>query len=156
VEVTMLAQRRGRARVVVALHLSVLMAACVSAGGSPESSRSMSMTPSDWDGGSLSTSSSSVLTAADLARTRAWSTPEAILRLRPEFLRGSSRMPTVGQPQIAVYLNRAYAGDVTTLSTIPLEAVRTVTFLQPAEALIRFGTICQCANGAIVVTTRLR
>jgi hypothetical protein len=112
------------------------------------------MTPSDTEVLSRSTASASTLTAADLAATHAPSTSDAIRRLRPEFFHGSSRVPLVGQPKIAVYINAAYSGDVTTLSMIPLEAVRTVTFLQPTAAQIRFGSFCACPNGAIVVATR--
>jgi hypothetical protein len=94
-----------------------------------------------------------VLTSADLSSARALNTVEALTRLRPEFLRGSTRGPLIGPPEIAVYLNNAYTGDVSVLNTIPLAAIREIAFLHPMDALTRFGTLCRCANGAIVVKT---
>jgi hypothetical protein len=78
---------------------------------------------------------------------------DALMRLRPEFLRGSARGPLFGKPEIAVYLNNSYAGDPSTLNSIPISAVREITFLHPTEARSRFGSFCACANGAIVIAT---
>ena len=94
-----------------------------------------------------------VLTSADLSSARVSTTIDALTRLRPEFLRGSMRGPLIGPPEVAVYLNNAYTGDVSVLNTIPLAAIREIDFLHPMEAITRFGTLCRCANGAIVVKT---
>ena len=78
----------------------------------------------------------------------------AVARLRPEFLIGSNRIqPATGPRQIAVYLNGTYAGDVSTLETIPIDAIREIAFVQPVEAQLRFGPFCRCASGALFVTT---
>ena len=95
------------------------------------------------------------LTGAQLASTNAWWTGDAVGRLRPDFLRGSTREPRTGRPEIALYLNGARAGDVSMLNSIPLREVREIVFLHPVEARTQFGSSCPCANGAILVTTRL-
>jgi hypothetical protein len=94
------------------------------------------------------------LTSSQLESTNAWWTAEAVSRLRPDFLRGSTRGPLTGRPEIAVYLNGARAGDASMLNSIPLHEVREIVFLQPFEARAQFGPSCPCANGAILVTTR--
>jgi hypothetical protein len=94
------------------------------------------------------------LTDSELAATGAFSTSDAVRRLRPQFLTGSTRQPTLGPPEIAVYLNTVYAGEVSTLSTIPLSEITRITFLHPMEARSHFGIMCRCANGALLVFTR--
>ena len=94
------------------------------------------------------------LTSAQLASTNAWWTADAVSRLRPDFLRGSTREPRTGPPEIALYLNGARAGDASTLNSIPLFEVREIIFLHPIEARAQFGSSCYCANGALLVTTR--
>jgi len=98
-------------------------------------------------------SSADILTADDLASIDASTTPEAVMRLRPTFLRGSLRAPIIGAAEIAVYVNGKYDGDTGTLAMIPLRAIRQMLFMHPSEARIKFGPLCRCANGAIVVTT---
>ena len=146
--------RRSRVRVLVALDLLLAVAACATTGRASDSLNALSVMPAHREEDSFSRTTAPVLTAADLASTHAWSTPEAIRRLRPEFLLGSSRAPTSGHPQIAVYLNGAYAGDESTLGSIPLDVVREVSFLHPTEARLRFGPFCACANGVILVATQ--
>lgn len=134
--------RRARNVVVVPLFTLVLDA-CATAMRSPESS----VIDRAQQKGAHNTISSE-----ELSSTRALTTVEALTRLRPEFLRGSTRTPPIGTPEIAVYLNNSYAGDVSTLALIPLDVVREIAFLHPTEAHMRFGSVCACANGAIVVT----
>jgi hypothetical protein len=93
------------------------------------------------------------LTSAQLASTDAWWTGDAVSRLRPDFLRGSSREPRTGRPEIALYLNGLRAGDASMLNSIPLREVREIVFLHPVEARTQFGSSCPCANGAILVAT---
>lgn len=94
------------------------------------------------------------LSASELASTNAQWTIDAVRRLRPDFLRGSGRGPQVGRPEIALYLNGSYSGDISLLNTIPLAEVREIVFLHPTEARIYFGPTCACANGALLVATR--
>lgn len=94
-----------------------------------------------------------VITAAELASAGAAETIDAVRRLRPSFLRGSVRVTRVS-PEIAVYVNDQYDGDVGSLTTIPLRVIQEIVFLEPVEAHVRFGPWCPCANGALLVTTR--
>ena len=130
--------RRARNVLVVPLFTLVLTA-CTTGMRSPESSP-------------RPRSAHNVVTSEELSSTRALTTVEALTRLRPEFLRGSTRTPLIGTPQIGVYLNNSYAGDLSTLALIPLSVVREIAFLHPTEARMRFGSACACASGAIVVT----
>jgi len=98
--------------------------------------------------------SRSILTRWDLAATNAATTIEAIEQLRPEFLLGHARPPSLGREEITVYLNDTFAGDISLLNTIPLMEIRDVTLLRPTEALIRFGVTCRCPGGVILVNTR--
>jgi hypothetical protein len=99
-------------------------------------------------------SSRSILTRADLAATNAETVVDAIARLRPEFLLGHVRPPALGRAQIALYVNDIYEGDISLLNTIPLSEIREVNLLQPAEGLFRFGVMCRCPGGVILVSTR--
>jgi hypothetical protein len=96
----------------------------------------------------------SILTRADLAATHAETVVDAIARLRPEFLLGHTRPPALGQAQIALYVNDIYEGDISLLNTIPISEVREVNLLQPTEGLFRFGVMCRCPGGVILVNTR--
>ncbi|HEX4681381.1 MAG TPA: hypothetical protein VH277_01660 [Gemmatimonadaceae bacterium] len=97
-----------------------------------------------------------VLTDSELASVEALTVLDAIRQLRPRFLSGSWRVPSSGFPEIAVYLNDIYNGDVSELSTIPVGEVRRVTFMHPVEARSHYGVMCRCANGAVLVSTRTR
>jgi hypothetical protein len=93
------------------------------------------------------------ITGAALEQTHMSSALEAIRRLRPEFLRASSRAPGHAVIQAVVYLDGAPSGDISMLNTIPLSAIREVRFLHASEALFRFGTSCACEGGVILVFT---
>jgi hypothetical protein len=95
------------------------------------------------------------LTAVDLAAyTAGGSTLDAVRQLRPEYLTPSGRVRTQGRAEIALYLNNAYDGGIQGLISIPLDAVEEIDFLHPNEAIQRFGSLCRCEGGAIVVTTK--
>jgi hypothetical protein len=142
----MSAQRRSFHGGVFAAQVCALaVIGCASATGVPPLSTSDEQRVRGW---------STVLTATDLASAHATTIVEALTRLRPEFLRGSARGPLIGQPEIAVYLNNSLAGEISTLNTIPIGAIREIVFLHPVEAHSRFGPVCPCANGAILIRTR--
>jgi len=94
------------------------------------------------------------LTTLELALVEGASTLDAVRRLRPEFLQGSDRQPRSGSPEIALYVNDMYEGDVALLNTIPLSQVRTISFMHPTEARSHYGATCRCASGVILVVTR--
>ena len=95
----------------------------------------------------------SVITAEELASVEGPGTVDAVRRLRPAFLRGSVRTSRAS-PEIAVYVDDRYDGDVTSLETIPVRVIRQIVFLEPVEAHVRFGPRCPCGSGALLVTTR--
>jgi hypothetical protein len=99
-------------------------------------------------------SRSLVLTDSELTAADATTLTEAIEHLRPQFLRGSARPMLSGPAEIAVYLNGLYNGDLSSLLTIPVSEVRRITFMHPMEARSHFGTMCRCASGALLVSTR--
>jgi hypothetical protein len=94
------------------------------------------------------------LTRSDLAFANVSSPFDAIIKLRPYFLLGSTRGPSFGPPEIALYVDNVYDGvGIESVNTIPMEAIQEIRFLHPTEARFRFGTTCRCAAGAIVITT---
>lgn len=129
-----------------ALAVASLAAACAplparSAFSSPAPARELT------DGGR----GAPTLERRDFAALDVMNAADGIGRLRPDFLRGSGRWPSLGVPEIAVYVNGVYDGDPSTLRLIPIEVINSVSFLQPVSAYARFGPHCRCANGAIVV-----
>lgn len=95
-----------------------------------------------------------VITAPELADTRAGSTYEAIKRLRPLFLgaRGPSSIlvPGVGGP--AVFVDHTLLGGVEALIDLPLTEVERIRFVSSWDATTRYGS--GYAHGVIEVTTR--
>jgi hypothetical protein len=146
----MRAPRRGRWCVIVAAQIAVGTGGCASVPRSSALSDDALGAPMRHEQPSIA--GAATLTRADLASTNEWSTMDAVRRLRPDFLRGSARGPLTGPPQVAVYLNGAYDGDVSVLNSIPLAVIAEIAFLHPVAARQRFGSTCPCANGAIVVT----
>jgi hypothetical protein len=95
------------------------------------------------------------ITPAEVRSANATSTLDMIRTLRPEFLRLSPRTADplkVAGP--AVYENQTYVGDVSWLSKIPLMEVTQVEYVHPAEARVRFGAMCPCEAGVLLVRTR--
>lgn len=96
-----------------------------------------------------------VITTAEVRSANATSTLEMIRTLRPEFLRLSPR--TADPLKVygpAVYENQTYVGDMSWLSRIPLMEVKQVEYVHPAEARVRFGAMCPCDGGVLLVRTR--
>jgi hypothetical protein len=143
---------RGVYPVLIAQLCAVLAAGCISAAQQPISAWNDDDTPMRRDVNLRRPGST--LTRVDLQSTGLVSALAAVGRLRPEFLLGSNRIqPATGPRQIAVYLNSSYAGDLSTLETIPIDAIREIAFVQPVEAQLRFGPFCRCASGALLITT---
>jgi hypothetical protein len=95
-----------------------------------------------------------VLTAAEIVASRVTDVYQAVLQLRPEFLR---RRP-IAQPlspftstAITVYLDDMPYGSTESLRQIPLERVRMIRYMSPTEATLKYGG--SHAAGAILVTT---
>jgi len=148
---TMYARPRDAA---LSMLLMVLASACATGGGVAQQGgfgldAAGDVTP-------MKRARSATLTPSDLAVPNAASTLEVIQRLRPEFLTGSGRRPTIGKPEIALYVDDIYNGEPGLIDSIPLEAILEVAFLQPNDARFRYGLNCRCANGVILVRTRRR
>jgi len=94
-----------------------------------------------------------VLTAAEIVASRVTDAYQAVVQLRPEFLRhrGLTAIPSIVAPEATVYLDDLPFGPVESLRSIPLERVRIIRYLSPTEADLRWGG--SHAAGAILVTT---
>ena len=95
-----------------------------------------------------------VLTAAEIVASRVTDVYQAVMQLRPEFLR---RRP-IAQPlapfasaSVAVYLDDMPYGATESLRQIPLDRVRLIRYMSPTEANLKYGG--SHAAGAILVTT---
>jgi hypothetical protein len=98
--------------------------------------------------------SSNVLGSAEIQSGHVTNAHEAVLRFRPEFLRGrvgaASTSPN-GTPPI-VYVNGVREGDVSALRTIPAAIIDEIRYLSPVSASQEVGTYYP--GGVIFVRTR--
>jgi hypothetical protein len=97
---------------------------------------------------------SDLLAATEIQSAQVNDAHEAVLRFRPEFLKGRAA-PGLGNPQGAapvVYLNGVRQGGADMLRTIPARAVLDIRYLTPAVASEQFGPYY--TGGVIAVRTR--
>lgn len=129
-----------RFRLTTAL-LSLSLVACVSPGPLRTSSR----VPDD----------PRLITRADLARTPAANTLDAIRLLRPTFLsfRGETSVLGTSSPYPTVYVDGLRYGDIDALRSIPASQVASIRLYRAWEAMTRFGG--GNMGGVIAITTRL-
>ena len=94
-----------------------------------------------------------VITASEIVSSRVTDVYQAVLQLRPEFLRRRFARPvsSFAPGTVAVYLDDLRFGNVETLKYIPLGQVRLIRFLSPNDAEVRWGGTHPA--GAILVTT---
>lgn len=94
-----------------------------------------------------------VITAAEIVAARVTDAYQAVVQLRPEFLRrrGTTAIPSFVSPTAVVYLDDLPFGPAESLKSIPLERVRTIRYLSPTEADLRWGGTHTA--GAILVAT---
>jgi hypothetical protein len=94
-----------------------------------------------------------VITAAEIVAARVTDAYQAVLELRPEFLRrrGAASIPSFAPKPVVVYLDEMPWGTAESLRHIPLERVRLIRYISPMEADLRWGT--GHSSGAILVTT---
>ena len=136
-------------RVSVILAVLVFVPACRSVDPSGISHRR-----SPLDRGSRTGSMSDLLAATEIQSAQVNDAHEAVLRFRPEFLKGRAA-PGLGNPQGAapvVYLNGVRQGGADMLRTIPARAVLEIRYLTPAVASEQFGPYY--TGGVIAVRTR--
>jgi hypothetical protein len=99
--------------------------------------------------------SSSVITAEEIAGVEVSTAFDIVQKLRPQFLRGRGSTSTrsgapegtgtAGAPattatQVRVYVDGALAGDVEALRRIAANSVRDIRYLSAADATTRYGT----------------
>jgi hypothetical protein len=102
----------------------------------------------------LTATGANVLTAAEIVASHVTDAYQAVMQLRPDFVRRRyvSPVPTVTNSySVSVYLDDILIGDADALHDITLGDVRTIRYLPPMEADLRFGG--QHPAGAILVTT---
>lgn len=94
-----------------------------------------------------------MITAAEIVTSRVSDAYQAVTQLRPEFLRrrGVPAVPSFSVPPVLVYLDELPYGTAESLHYIPLDRVRLIRYITPAEADLRWGG--SHASGAILVTT---
>ena len=98
--------------------------------------------------------SSDVLGSVEIGTARVDDAHEAVMRLRPEFLRHRSR-PSKDDPSGAlpmVYLNGVRQGGPEMLRTIPVAAILDIRYLNPTTASSQFDRYYPA--GVIAVRTR--
>lgn len=101
--------------------------------------------------------SRNVLFAAEIAKTAVNTVYQAVMQLRPEFLRGEpapAPVYSVDRRGVRVFLDNVELGDQTTLREIPLDRVTMIRYVEPGEAALRYGSAYR--NGVIIVSTSTR
>jgi hypothetical protein len=93
-----------------------------------------------------------VITAAEIVASRVTDAYQAVIQLRPEFLRrrGIMTVPRFSA-SMRVYLDDLPQGGLESLRYIPLDRVRLIRYMNPTDADIRWGG--SHPAGAILVTT---
>jgi hypothetical protein len=116
------------------LLLVLLLGACASAGGGAEGTRN-------------------VLSQAEIEDVELAWTYEAVLRLRPEWLRtrGHRSMTQTETVGAIVYLDGVRLGGLNALRSVRTADVREIRYLTASEATTRFGT--GVSGGVIHVLT---
>lgn len=100
--------------------------------------------------------SRNVLFAAEIAKSAVNTVYQAVMQLRPEFLRGDPAPTPIHSDRrgVRVFLDNVELGDQTTLREIPLDRVTMIRYLEPGEAALRYGSSYR--NGIILVSTSTR
>jgi hypothetical protein len=95
-----------------------------------------------------------LLTGEQLADTHAASVYDAVLRLRPGFLRvrGPTSVLIPGTNGPALWVDESYLGDVGELRDIPTRDVVSVRYFPAWDAATRYGS--RYSQGMLVVDTR--
>ena len=115
----------------------------------------------------MASTSSSVITAEEIAGVEASTAFDVVQKLRPQFLRGRGSTSTrsgaaegtgtTGAPattaaQVRVYVDSAPVGDIEALRRIAANTVREIRYLSAADATTKYGT----GNPVGVIEVRTR
>ncbi|MGH7688088.1 MAG: hypothetical protein ACREN3_00610 [Gemmatimonadaceae bacterium] len=98
-----------------------------------------------------------IITQAELANENFSNVYDAIQHLRPEMLRprlanSSSSISSSEDYTVHVYMDNSRLGEIADLRNIPLVTVKEVRYLNPSQAMQRFGS--GNPGGVIVLTSR--
>jgi hypothetical protein len=101
----------------------------------------------------MKSASRDVITAAEIVASRVTDVYQAVVQLRPEFLRKRSAAPIAPYraPQVIVYLDDLEFGAAESMRHIPLVRVRQIRYMSATEADLRWGG--RHPAGAIHVST---
>ena len=93
--------------------------------------------------------------AEELIRTGGTTLYEALVRARPDYLRGAVRPNVRGETgSPSVRLNGMRVGTPDVLRLVQVAEVIDVRYWRPVTALTMYGATCDCLGGVIEVTTR--
>lgn len=93
------------------------------------------------------------LFAPEIVAARVMDAYQAVVRLRPAFLRGQRLDRGLGGAgEVEVYLDDVDLGGVAALHQVPLDAVTQIRYLSPMEAEMRWAG--RHPGGVILVSTR--
>lgn len=94
-----------------------------------------------------------VITAAEIVAARVSDVYQAVVQLRPEFLRRrtATAIPMYGAPQVVIYVDDLILGSAESMRLIPLAQVRLIRYFGPMDADLRWGK--SHPAGAIHVVT---
>ena len=128
-------------RTIIALALFLSVAACGS-GPSPT--------------GGLGFRNRSILTAEEIEASRAigWTAYDLIAQLRREYLRsrGPSSLRSLAPVTAVIYVDDMRFGELESLRTISADQIRSIQYINAADATTRFGT--DHFGGAILIHTK--
>jgi hypothetical protein len=138
--------RRVRAPLLAALLVATGAVACATHGASASSADSYAAPAAPIP-------SRDRIGAAELAQVADGTVYDAVVRLRPSFLRSRGVHRSSGD--VAVYVDGLYYGGVELLQGIPASNVREVRYLSAVDATVRYGATHGGA-GAIMLYTATR
>jgi hypothetical protein len=121
--------------------LSITVAACASSGNSTGRS-------------DVKHRDSEVLSQEEMSDAGARDAYEAVTRLRPLFIKNrgiSGSLLLREQTRQSVYLDNMRLGGIETLSTVPIEAIQSIRYLNAGEATYRWGM--NHSGGVILLST---
>jgi hypothetical protein len=116
---------------VARLLTAVLLAACATGGS--------------VGGASAPSRNRDLITSAELAKENSPTVYDAIEHLRPEMLRprpgnSSSSLASSSDYTVHVYMDNNRLGEIAELRAVPLAAVKEIRYLDPNQAMQRFGS----------------
>jgi len=98
-------------------------------------------------------SRSAIIRHDELLTANAANLADALRQLRPRFF-GAAERATGNLTNAVVYLNDVYEGPPMALKRMAVGSVTEVRFLRAIDAKARWGPMCECDGGVILVRTQ--